>query len=125
MVQFISQKLDKAKWDRAKRDAIKQYSSDGKWNARVAQQAVRIYKERGGRFGGKKKRVNSLGKWTKQDWTYVNGNPQGRYLPRAVIAKLTPAQRAETNRNKIAGRRKGLKRVPWEPFVRAAYNKIK
>ena len=86
----------------------------GQWSARKAQLVAQQYKKRGGGYRGKKnKKQNSLSKWTKEKWTTSDGKPairQGgtrRYLPAKAWSKLTPSQRAATNRKKIQGSRRG------------------
>jgi hypothetical protein len=47
-----------------------------------------------------KKSQKSLKKWTKQEWGTKSGKPSAktgeRYLPKAAITALTPAQYAAT-----------------------------
>jgi hypothetical protein len=66
------------------------------WSARKAQMAVKIYKELGGEYIGKKDKNNSLTKWTNQNWTTKSGLPSSitkeRYLPFEAIQNLTPEQ---------------------------------
>ena len=51
-----------------------------------------------------KKSQKSLKKWTGQDWTTKSGKPSAktgeRYLPKAAIKALTPAQYAATTAKK-------------------------
>lgn len=92
----------------------------GQWSARKAQMLAQAYKKAGGgyRSGGKSKTQRSLSSWTKQRWTTSDGKKARRgsytrrYLPAAAWSKLTPAQRAATNRKKIAGSRRGEQFVP-------------
>ena len=91
----------------------------GQWSARKAQLlAVRYRKAGGGDKGGLSKTQRSLKKWTKEKWTTSDGKPANRpdgmrrYLPAAAWEKLTPAQKAATNRKKIAGSKKGKQFVP-------------
>ena len=49
----------------------------------------------------------SLAKWTKQKWDYVSPGDKkkpkgkrGRYLPASVRARLSPGEKAATNRKK-------------------------
>jgi hypothetical protein len=61
------------------------------------------------------KSQKSLKKWTEQEWTTTDGKPskgKKRYLPKAAIKALTPAQKAATNRSKAAGDKKGKQHVP-------------
>lgn len=79
---------------------VKKNSKGGKknqWSARKAQLAVKEYKEKGGKYIGKKSKKNSLVKWTKQKWRTKSGknsiqgpNSTGeRYLPDKAIKSLT------------------------------------
>lgn len=106
----------------SKEEALDAYSKDGKWNARVAQQAVRIYKARGGKYK-KRSQETSLQKWTDEHWMYhpSDANKTGRYLPQKVWKQLTKQQVRKTNEAK---RTSSKKRVPWESFVTAAFHKI-
>lgn len=86
----------------------------GQWSARKAQLLAMEYRKRGGGYrGGKRKAQRSLTKWTREKWTTRDGKPAirgtttRRYLPAAAWEKLTPAQRAATDRKKIIGSRAG------------------
>jgi hypothetical protein len=52
---------------------------------------------------------NSLKKWTSEDWGYISGT-SGRYLPKAIRDKLTPAQKKAENDRK--GNKKG-QNIPY------------
>lgn len=91
----------------------------GQWSARKAQLVAIEYRKAGGGYRGKpKKAQRSLKKWTREKWTTSDGNPAirkggtRRYLPTKAWSKLTPAQRAATNRKKVIGSRKGRQFVP-------------
>ena len=92
----------------------------GKWSARKSQLLVAAYKKSGGKFKGKKSPCNSLTKWSKEDWNYVGGKGsdskkhKGRYLPKAVRSRLSPAQKASENKRK--GSKRG-KHVPYSKGV--------
>jgi hypothetical protein len=107
-------------WARAKRKAKaracrKNSARCGTWDARIAQDAGRIYRDEGGRYCGAGTRSQrSLRKWTKEDWRTESGKPAcrkvtksgrctDRYLPAAAWKKLTPAERRETQRAKSRG----------------------
>lgn len=83
----------------------------GEWSARKAQLAVKLYKEAGGGYVGKKSASNSLAKWTKQKWRTKSGKPSGetgeRYLPEKAIKALSPKEYAATTKSKRAGTKKG------------------
>lgn len=93
------------------------------WDARIAQDAGRIYRQAGGTYTGPKTRAQrSLSKWTREDWTTATGKPAcrmvngkrvcDRYLPRAAWAKLTPAQKYSTRKVKLASRSKFVSNAP-------------
>lgn len=91
----------------------------GQWSARKAQIVAQEYEKAGGGYTGKKsKKQQSLSKWTDEKWTTSDGKPairEGgttRYLPEKAWDKLTPAQRAATNRKKRKGSRRGQQFVP-------------
>lgn len=79
----------------------------GQWSARKAQLLAIEYRRAGGGYRGEKKKPQrSLDKWTREEWTTSDGKPAirkggtTRYLPKKAWEKLTPAQRAATNRKK-------------------------
>lgn len=87
----------------------------GQWSARKAQLLALEYRKAGGGYRGNKKSKSqrSLSKWTREKWTTSDGKPakrkggMWRYLPAKAWSRLTPAQRAATNRKKITGSRRG------------------
>lgn len=83
----------------------------GEWSARKAQLAVKLYKDAGGGYKGKKSADNSLTKWSKQKWRTKSGKPSGetgeRYLPEKAIKALTASEYAATTRAKKMGTKKG------------------
>jgi hypothetical protein len=86
----------------------------GQWSARKAQLLAMEYRKAGGGYkGGLRKTQRSLKKWTREKWTTSDGKPAirkngtRRYLPSSAWSRLTPAQRAATNRKKIIGSRQG------------------
>jgi hypothetical protein len=95
-------------------EEIKKENPNKRWNARFSQQTVKRYKDRGGEYLNRKAKKNSLSKWTKEDWQYVDENKKGRYLPKKIIDSLNPKQKKETNENKIMGGGLNTK-VKWEP----------
>ncbi len=92
-------------WERCKKLAIEKMG--GKFSARAMQYAVKLYKEKGGRYIGSKDKNNSLVKWTKEDWGYVGEEKHSRYLPKKAREKLTPAEKSATSRAKNKGTAKG------------------
>ena len=85
----------------------------GEWSARKAQLAVKLYKDRGGKYSGRKSSKNSLYQWTIQDWRTKSGLPSlitgERYLPAKAIAHLTPEEYASTSRKKKQGKTQFVK----------------
>lgn len=76
----------------------------GQWSARKAQLAVKLYKDAGGTYIGKKSSNNALHQWTVQDWTTKSGLPSlltgERYLPKKAIQHLSSSEYARTTRKK-------------------------
>jgi len=68
-----------------------------------------------------KKPQKSLKDWGKQDWTTKSGKKSSdtgeRYLPKAAIKSLSPAEYAATTRAKRAGKAKGQQFVKQPPKV--------
>lgn len=117
-------------WEKVKKIVIKSPKGgvSGKWSARKAQLAVALYKKKGGGYKGKKSPRNSLVKWTKEDWGYINENKKskrkskskksGRYLPKKVREQLTPREK------QIENRLKGTKRGKWVPYSKSVAKKV-
>lgn len=76
----------------------------GQWSARKAQMSVRLYKEKGGGYIGRKDPHNSLTEWSEQQWTTKSGKPSHltgeRYLPKKAIESLSSAEYNETSKAK-------------------------
>lgn len=114
-------RTDERKWKSivARVKAGSKGGKPGQWSARKAQLATLIYKRSGGGYSGPKtKAQRSLSKWTKEKWRTSDGKPADRkggttrYLPDAAWKRLSPAEKAATNRAKRAGSRKGKQFVP-------------
>jgi len=112
-------------WERIK-NRIKAGSKGGpkgKWSARKSQLLVKAYKSAGGKFKGKKSRNNSLSKWSREKWDYINKSgrksKRGRYLPEKVRKSLTPAEKRRENR------KKGSKRGKWVSYSKSVNKKMK
>jgi hypothetical protein len=75
--------------------------NSGQWSARKAQLCVKLYKERGGKYAGKKSSSNSLHKWTVQKWRTKSGKPSlvtgERYLPEKAIKRLSTKEYRATS----------------------------
>lgn len=92
-------------WDRI--TAKLKRDNNNQWNARLAQRAVILYKQAGGKYTTPKPKTNSLIKWTKEDWQYVGKPKNSRYLPKKVIDKMP--SRLKTEENKLKGDKLGQK----------------
>ena len=83
----------------------------GQWSARKAQLAVKMYKEKGGKYTDKKDSTNSLVKWSKQDWRTKSGKPSHetgeRYLPKKAIENLSDKEYRKTSKLKKTATEKG------------------
>ena len=119
-------RTDPLMWDRVVA-TVKAGTKGGaakKWSARKAQLAVRMYKRSGGGYTSRRKPNSSLGRWTKQDWGYVDPSDaraprskRGRYLPKSVRRRLTSKQKRETNKKKRSATNSGRSRAPYGPVV--------
>lgn len=113
----IVKRTDEALWKRivARVKKSNKGGRPGQWSARKAQLAVKLYKEAGGRYKGRRSPNNSLHRWTRQDWTTRSGRPsiQGprargeRYLPRKAIQRLSKKEYQSTTRRKRQAIKKG------------------
>jgi len=103
----------------------------GQWSARKAQLLAIAYRKAGGGYkGGKSKKQRSLVRWGKEKWRTSDGKPAirgsvtRRYLPAKAWSRLTPSQRAATNRKKIAGSKKGRQFVANTDAAASARKRI-
>lgn len=101
-------------WEKAKEKAVKKM---GKFSARAMQLAVKIYKDMGGEYIGKKQKDNDLDKWTKEDWQYIGKEGKSRYLPKKAKDALTPSEKAATSRAKNKGTKQGKQWVNQPPKI--------
>ncbi|HZH02445.1 MAG TPA: hypothetical protein VEY30_01595 [Myxococcaceae bacterium] len=99
----------------------------GQWSARKAQLVAAEYKKEGGGYReGKAAPQKHLDAWTKEKWTTADGKKArraggtSRYLPEKAWDKLTPKERAATNKKKRAGSRKGKQFVANTPAAKRA-----
>jgi hypothetical protein len=106
-------RTNEALWTRVKNEVQRgsKGGHPGQWSARKAQLAVKIYKDRGGRFKGPRSSNNSLHRWTVQNWMTKSGLPSlltgERYLPEKAIKSLSSAEYSRTTRKKRMGMRQG------------------
>ena len=97
-------------WSRVKAEITRSWKGGlpGQWSARKAQLSVKLYKDRGGKYTGKRSAKNSLHQWTIQNWTTKSGLPSlltgERYLPAKAIKHLSSAEYARTTRKKREGK---------------------
>ena len=100
-------------WTRVKAEVTRgsKGGHPGQWSARKAQMAVKMYKDRGGKYKGDRPANNSLHQWTIQNWTTKSGLPSlltgERYLPAKAIKHLSAAEYARTTRKKRQGMKQG------------------
>jgi len=96
----------------------------GQWSARKAQIVAQRYEKQGGGYrGGKSASQKSLTKWTGEKWRTSDGSKsegKKRYLPDKAWSKLTPGQRAATNRKKAAGNAKAKQFAGNTPAAKKA-----
>ena len=104
----------------------------GQWSARKAQLVAQKYEKAGGGYtGSKTKNQQNLSKWTNEKWRTSDGKkaqrPGGttRYLPDKAWKQLTPAQKAATNRKKIAASKQGKQFVANTPAAKKAGQKAR
>ena len=106
-------RTNEALWSRVKNEVQRgsKGGHPGQWSARKAQLAVKLYKDRGGKFKGPRSANNSLHRWTVQNWMTKSGLPSlltgERYLPEKAIKKLSSSEYARTTRKKRMGMRQG------------------
>lgn len=113
-----------ALWEKVKSQVLK--SSKGgmpnKWSARKAQLSVAMYKQKGGKYYGSKNKCNSLTKWSREKWDYINprarSSKKGRYLPEKVRKSLTKREKS------IENKRKGSKRGKWISYSPSVVRKM-
>jgi hypothetical protein len=127
-------RTDSGLWERSKakarqRACRKNSARCGTWDARMAQDAGRIYRDAGGKYCGARNPAQpNLTRWTRERWRTDSGRPAcervtksgtcaDRYLPDAAWRALTPAQRRATKAAKARGR---TQFVPNAPAARAA-----
>lgn len=110
----MTQRTNPKLWEQVKQHILHEEiggTKAGQWSARKALLAVREYKEKGGKYIGKKSPSNSLTKWVKQDWTTKSGKPSHitgeRYLPRKAFKSLSKSELASINRSKRRAMKQG------------------
>lgn len=104
MEKKIAKRDNEPLWEHCKYEALEKM---GKFSARAMQYAVKLYKERGGGYIGKKTYDNSLVKWTKEDWGYAGEPGHSRYLPKKAREVLSVGEKIATDRDKNKGTKEG------------------
>ncbi len=109
----IATKSNPTLWSKCKSEAKSKMG--GKHSARAMQLALKLYKQRGGKFKGKKPtaKTNKMKKWTKQKWMNLSdykkknknkaddqNNATGRYLPESKWKSLSENERQATDKKK-------------------------
>ena len=86
----------------------------GQWSARKAQMVAHEYEAEGGDYkGGRDETQASLKTWGGEHWTTKDGAPakredgMHRYLPQEAWDKLSPAEKASTEKKKLKGSGEG------------------
>jgi hypothetical protein len=120
----IAIKTNPKLWEKVKEEVTNSSKGgvSGKWSARKAQLAVKLYKERGGRYKGSRSRSNSLTKWSDEKWGYVGKEKHSRYLPEVVRSHLSSRSRRSESRKKTT--RYG-EWVPYGEEVKSLMHKYK
>jgi hypothetical protein len=124
MPNTIAIKTNPKLWEKVKQEVTESSKGgvSGKWSARKAQLAVKLYKERGGGYSGNKNKSNSLKKWSDEKWDYIGKEKHSRYLPEVVRSHLSSRSRRSESR------KKSTKRGEWVPYgeeVRKLMHKYK
>ncbi len=124
MKKTIAKRDNEKLWESCKLEAVDKM---GKFSARAMQYAVKLYKERGGGYVGKKTEENSLVKWTKEDWGYTGMPGHSRYLPKKAREHLTVGEKIATDRAKNKGTKEGKQWVKQPPRIakKTAKDRIK
>ena len=93
-----SKRTNEKLWKKVKKEAVEKM---GGHSARAMQYAVKLYKDRGGKYLGKKRQDNDLATWTRANWQYAPGSKsKDRYLPKDAWEKLSPSEERATRKKK-------------------------
>ncbi len=99
----------------------------GQWSARKAQLVAHEYEAEGGGYkGGRDEAQESLKGWGDENWTTKDGEPakqddgMHRYLPESAWDKLSPAEKAATDKKKLEGDHSGKQFVANTPAAKRA-----
>lgn len=93
-----SKRTNEKLWKKVKKEAVEKM---GGHSARAMQYAVKLYKDRGGKYLGKKRQDNDLATWTRAKWQYAPGSKsKDRYLPKKAWDELSPSEERATRKKK-------------------------
>lgn len=93
-----SKRSNEKLWAKVKKEAVEKM---GGHSARAMQYAVKLYKDRGGKYIGKKRQDNDLSTWTRAKWQYAPGSKsKDRYLPKKAWDELSPSEERATRKKK-------------------------
>lgn len=100
--------VDKALYARVKREADQKYPKHGAYKSGFI---VKTYKERGGKYSGKKPK-GGLSAWFKEDWQNVAKKDQYPVLrPTKRVNKDTPLTVKEISKSEIAKQVKAKQKI--------------
>lgn len=93
-----SKRTNEKLWEQVKKEAVKKMNGH---SARAMQYAVKLYKDRDGKYLGKKRSDNDLATWTRAKWQYAPGSKsKDRYLPKKAWDELSPSEERATRKKK-------------------------
>jgi hypothetical protein len=106
------------------KEEIKAYDRGGRpgtWSARKSQVLAQEYERQGGGYehpGEKTEAQRHLDQWTHEEWQTRDGSERARvgdvtkrYLPKEAWERMTPEERAATDRKKRQASRRGRQRA--------------
>ncbi|AIF72189.1 MAG: hypothetical protein QLV_23 [Qinghai Lake virophage] len=88
----MSEPVDKELYEKVKKEADKKYK---KPSAYKSGWMVKTYKERGGKYKGKKDKDEGLGRWFREEWKDVGKKEYPVYRPTYRITEDTPLTKKE------------------------------
>jgi GNAT superfamily N-acetyltransferase len=93
-----SKRTNEKLWEKVKKEAVNKM---GGHSARAMQYAVKLYKDRGGKYIGQKRADNDLATWTRAKWQYApDSKSKDRYLPKEAWKKLSKEEIRATRKKK-------------------------
>ncbi len=93
-----SKRTNEKLWEKVKKEAVNKM---GGHSARAMQYAVKLYKDRGGKYIGQKRVDNDLATWTRAKWQYApDSKSKDRYLPKEAWKKLSKEEIRATRKKK-------------------------